>query len=137
MYRNNQKLEDGSSAAKILETHPQMVNDGVITGLYPAYRVVAGEHFSATIGFLAQSDGTCGTGNAKFQLNYKEPNAPNSDARPLGEWTDSCDGLLKDIDVNLSSIAGQTVQFALAISANGSASGDWAVWVNPRVEIPR
>jgi hypothetical protein len=137
MYRNNQKLEDGSSAAKILETHPQLVNDGRITGLYPSYRVVSGEHFKAKVGFLAQSDGTCGSGNVKFQLNYKEPNATNADAKSLGEWTDTCDGVLKDVDVDLSSLAGKTVQFALAILANGPPAQNLAVWVSPRVEIPR
>lgn len=137
MYRNNQKLEDSSSAAKILETHPQLVNDGRITGLYPSYTVVSGEHFKAKIGFLAQSDGTCGPGNVKFQLNYKEPSATNADARSLGEWTDTCDGVLKDVDVDLSSLAGKTVQFALAILANGPPAQNLAVWVSPRVEIPR
>lgn len=132
MYRNSLKLEDGSSSAKILETHPQFVNDGVITGLYPAYTVVAGEHFKAEIGFLAQNDGTCGVGNVKFQLNYREAGVTKS----LGEWAKSCDGVIKEIDVDLSSLAGKTVQFALAISANGSSSQDWAVWVSPQVALP-
>ncbi len=134
MYRNNQKLEDGTAPNKILETHPQWVDNGVITGLYPLYTVVPGEHFKARIGFLAMSDGTCGTGNAKFQLNYKE--SGSSTTQSLGEWTDTCDGSLKDVDVNLSSIAGKTVQFALAVLANGSAGQDWAVWVGPQVKIP-
>jgi hypothetical protein len=112
--------------------HPQWVDNGVITGLYPAYTVVSGEHFTAKIGFLAKNDGTCGTGDAKFQLNYKESGV----LKPLGEWTDTCDGTLKSIDFNLSSIAGKTVQFALAVMANGSAGQDWAVWVNPQVKIP-
>jgi hypothetical protein len=132
MYRNGQKLEDGSSSTKILETHPQFVNDGVITGLYPAYTVVSGEHFKAKIGFLAKSDGTCGVGNVKFQLNYREAGV----TKALQEWAESCDGSLKEIDVDLSSLAGKTVQFALAISANGAATDDWAVWVNPQVAIP-
>src|SRR5512138_1532230 len=71
MFRNGQKLEDGSSPAKVLEIYPQMVNNGQMSGLYPAYTVVNGEHFKAKIGFLAKSDGTCGTGNATFQFNYK------------------------------------------------------------------
>jgi hypothetical protein len=108
------------------------VNDGVITGLYPAYTVVSGEHFTAKIGFMAQDDGTCGVGNAKFQLNYRESGVLKS----LGEWTESCDGALRAIDVELSSLAGKTVQFALAISANGSSSQDWAVWVSPQVALP-
>ena len=132
MYRNNQKVEDGSAPAKVLEIHPQWVNDGVMTGLYPAYKVVSSEHFKAKIGFLALSDGSCGTGNAKFQLNYKESGV----LKPLGEWTDTCDGVLKDLDVDLSSIAGKTVQFALAVLANGPAGQDWAVWINPRVALP-
>lgn len=132
MYRNSQKLEDGTSPTKILEIHPQMVNNGVMTGLYPAYTVVAGEHFKAKIGFLAKADGTCGVGNAKFQLNYKEAGV----IKPLGEWTETCDGSIRDVDVDLSSIAGKNVQFALAVLANGPADEDWAVWVSPRVEIP-
>jgi hypothetical protein len=131
-YQNGQKVEDGSSPSKVLEMHPQWVNDGVITGLFPSYTVVSGEHFKAKIGFLALTDGTCGTGNVKFQLNYKEGGV----LRPLGEWTDTCDGSLKDIDVDLTSIAGKTVQFALAVLANGAASQDWAVWVSPQVARP-
>jgi len=132
MYRNNQKLEDGSSPAKVLEIFPNMVNDGVMTGLYPAYTVVTGEHFKAKIGFLALSDATCGSGNVKFQLNYKESGV----LKPLGEWTDTCDGVLKDIDVDLSSIVGKSVQFALAVLANGPSTQDMAIWVSPRVAIP-
>jgi len=132
MYRNNQKLEDGTSPAKVLEIHPQWVDNGVMTGLYPAYTVVSGEHFKAKIGFLAKADGSCGAGNAKFQLNYKEAGV----IKPLGEWTETCDGSLKSVDVDLTSIAGKNVQFALAVLANGPADQDWAVWVNPEIRIP-
>ena len=48
----------------------------------------------------------------------------------LGQWTETCDGALKDIDVDLSSIAGRTVQFVLAVVANGSATQDQALWVS-------
>jgi hypothetical protein len=132
MYRNNQKLEDGSSPGKILEIVPHMVNNGQMSGLYPAYTVVPGEHFKAKIGFLAQSDGTCGTGNATFQLNYKEGGVLKS----LGQWNETCDSTMKDIDVDLSSIAGKNVQFALAVLANGPADQDTTAWVSPRIEIP-
>ncbi|HEX2989990.1 MAG TPA: NBR1-Ig-like domain-containing protein [Anaerolineales bacterium] len=132
MFRNNQRLEDGSSPGKVLEIHPQFVNNGVMTGLYPSYTVVAGEHFRARIGFLSKADGTCGVGNAKFQLNYKEAGV----IKPLGEWTETCDGTLRDIDVDLSSIAGKNVQFALAVLANGPADDDSAAWVSPRVQLP-
>lgn len=128
MYRNNQNLEDGSSPAKILEMYPQMVTDGEITGLYKAYTVVTGEHFKARIGFLS----SCTGGNVKFQLKYKEAGV----LKPLSEWTDTCDAGLKDVDVDLTSIAGKTVEFALIVQANGPADQDKAVWVSPRVELP-
>lgn len=133
MFRNNERLEDGTSPGKILEVHPQMIQDGSITGTYPAYTVVSGEHFQARIGFLAKADGTCGAGNVKFQLNYKELSGAFGS---LGEWTETCDGTMREIDVNLSSLAGKSVQFVLAVLANGSPTEDWAVWVSPRVALP-
>jgi hypothetical protein len=132
MYRNNQKLEDGTAPSKVLEIYPQMVNNGQMSGLYPPYTVVNGEHFKAKIGFLAKSDGTCGTGNATFQVNYKEGGV----LKNLGQWTETCDGSLKDVDIDLSSIAGKNVQFALAVLANGPSDDDSAVWVSPRIQIP-
>jgi len=128
MYRNGATLEDGSTNSKVLEMHPQWVDNGVITGLYPPYTVVTGEHFKATIGFL----GPCGVGDVKFQLNYREAGTLYS----LDAWTDTCDGVLKSVDVDLSSIAGKNVRFALAVLANGTSAQDWAVWIRPRVEIP-
>lgn len=132
MFRTGSQVEDRTTPSKVLEIHPQFVNNGSMTGLYPAYTVVPGEHFKAKIGFLAKADGTCGVGNVKFQLNYKEAGV----VKPLGEWTKSCDGTLQDIDVNLSSIAGKNVQFALAVLANGVADQDWAVWIRPEIILP-
>lgn len=135
MYRDSKKLEDGSAPAKILEMFPHRITDGQISGTYPSYTVVAGEHFTAKIGFLALSDGSCGSGNVRFQLNYKDPPG-GTITRPLGEWTETCDRTLKDIDVDLTNLAGKTVQFVLGVVANGPATDDMAVWVSPRVAIP-
>ena len=133
MFKDGQKLEDGTTASKTIETHPQFVDDGVISGRYPAYSIVAGEHFTAKIGFLAKSDGTCGTGNVKFQLNYRESGGP---IVSLGEWTESCNGTLKAVDVDLTSLKGKSVEMILAVLANGSSAQDWAVWVRPQIAVP-
>ncbi len=132
MYRNGSLLEDGSTPAKILEMHPKWVDDGVISGRYPAYTIVAGERFRAKIGFLAKADGTCGVGNVKFQLNYMEAGT----IHPLGAWAKTCNGSLTSLDVDLSGLAGHAVQLILAVLANGPSSQDWAVWVAPRVVLP-
>lgn len=134
MYKDGQKVEDGSTPpTKVLETHPQFVDNGAISGRFPAYTVVAGEHFTAKIGFLALADGTCGTGNAKFQLNYKEGGGAIT---PLNEWTETCDGTMKSIDVDLTPLKGKTVEFVLAVLANGSSAQDWAVWIKPQIALP-
>jgi len=132
MYRDGQKVEGDTSPAKVLETSPQLVDNGEIRGLYPPYTVASGEHFTARIGFLALTDGSCGTGNVKFQLNYKEAGV----LKALGEWTETCDNALRSIDVNLTSLAGKSVEFELKVLANGPATQDWAVWVSPQIAIP-
>lgn len=134
MFRNGQLLEDGSTSPKALEIHPKMVTDGVMTGTFPSYTVVAGEHFRAKIGFLAKADGSCGTGSVKFQLNWKENGVLKTPS--LGEWSKNCDGTMKSVDVDLSSIAGKNVQLVLAVLASGPADQDWAVWVAPEIKIP-
>lgn len=130
MYRPNYKVEDGSTPARVLETHPMWVDDGIISGLYPPYTVSAGDRLKTRLGFLAKADGTCGVGNVKFQINYKEAGT----LHPLGEWTKACNGTLITVEIDLSSLVGHTVQFALVVMANGSSAQDWAVWINPRVE---
>lgn len=134
MYKDNQKLEDGTSTTKILETSPQAIDNGMISGRYPAYNVVSGEHFTARIGFLAQADGSCGLGSVKFQLNYREGGGA---AITLGEWTKTCDKTLKSIDVDLTPLKGKSVEFILTVLANGSSDQDWAVWVKPQIAIPQ
>ncbi len=132
IYREGSKVEGGSTPAKILETYPQMVDNGEIRGLFAAYTVVSGEHFKANIGFLAQPDGSCGAGNVKFQLNYKESGV----IKTLGEWNETCDNALRSIDVDLTSLAGKTVEFELKVLANGSSNQDAAIWVAPQIAIP-
>jgi hypothetical protein len=133
MYKDGQKVEGGSTPSKVLETHPQFVNDGVISGRFPTYKVVTGEHFTAQIGFLTLADGTCGAGDAKFQLNYKES---GGSVTPLQSWTETCDGTLKSVDVDLTSLTGKNVEFILAILANGPSTQDWAIWIRPQIAIP-
>ncbi len=130
MYKDGADLEDGSSPGGVIETHPQWVDNGVITGKFPSYTVEAGDHFKAKIGFIALGDGSCGVGNVKYQFNYKK----GGTLYPLGSWNETCDGSLTALNIDLSSLAGETVRFVFAVQANGPASQDWAVWVNPRIE---
>lgn len=129
MYRSGKKLEDGSTPSRVLETHPMWVNNGSISSLYTPYTVQAGDRLVTKLGFLAKADGSCGVGDVKFRIKYKEGGTMHS----LDTWSDTCDGNLISVNKDLSSLAGHTVQFVLEVLANGSAGQDWAVWINPQI----
>jgi len=40
------------------------------------------------------------------------------------------------LDVDLSSLAGKSVEFVLAVLANGPSFQDWAFWLAPRIVGP-
>ena len=111
----------------ILETHPKWEDDGYIVGRYPEYKVGAGDHITARIGFIAKADGTCGVGDVTFEIHYTEGNDVGTRER-LGTWDKACDGTLKQIDVDLTFLKGKTVRFYLVVLANGSSGQDWAIW---------
>jgi hypothetical protein len=128
--KDGAKLETGAISGKVLLTVPKRVDDGSIAGTYPEYTVGSGEHLKARLTFLTNSDGNCGTGNAIYQVGYRQGDS----IKILNEWTETCDGRATPIDIDLSSLRGKTVQFMLIVRANGSSQDDWAVWNSPRVE---
>ncbi len=127
----NATLENGSKSGKILLTYPKRVDDGYVYGVFPAYLVQSGDHFRANLGFLIPPGETnCGAGKVKFQLAYKDGEA----IKVIKEWGKSCDGKLPPVDYDLSSLAGKNVQFILVVRADGSATGDWAIWNSARIQ---
>jgi hypothetical protein len=126
------KLEGGRTENEpALFTHPQWVNNGVISGRFPAFDVEDGDEFHAVIGCLFNAV-AC---DMTMQLNYREN---GGDLQPLREWDEIYDGEFRVVEVDLSSLAGSSVEFVLAVQANGSSSQDWAFWLAPRiVGIPR
>lgn len=132
MYRDGFLLEDGSRPEKVLQTHPKWVDNGVISGRYPPYTVQSQDRFVVKVGFLARADGSCGVGNVIYQLAYREGGA----LHPISSWTETCNGHLVAASIDLSSLAGRTVEFVLVVLANGSSAQDWAVWIAPRIVNP-
>jgi hypothetical protein len=126
------KLEGGRTENEpALFTHPQWVNNGVISGRFPAFDVEDGDEFHAVIGCLFDSP-AC---DVTMQLNYREN---GGDLEPLRDWDETYDGDFRVIEVDLSELAGSSVEFVLAVQANGGFNEDWAFWLAPRiVGIPR
>ena len=119
-------LQDGTALSGVaLETHPEWVDNGVITGKFPSFEIQDGDHFKAKIGCL-QGGNSC---NVEFQLNYRDGGGLHN----LAKWNMAYGDAPKDVDVDLSSLDGESIQLVLAVTAKGSSSQDWAIWYWPRV----
>jgi hypothetical protein len=125
-YLTNVKLENGTTYAKVLATYPEKITDGFIKGTFSTYKVKDGDRFRAELGL--RSD--CSEGKVKYQLKYLEGGSEIL----VKEWGKSCDGDLKSVDFDLSSLKGKEVKFILVVLADDSPKNDKAVWVDPRIE---
>lgn len=125
-YAKNVTLENGKTYAKALATYPERITDGIITGLFPDYKIHDGDHFRTQIGLRDDCEG----GKVQFRFGYQE----GATKVIIDKWTKSCDGTLLTIDIDLSDLAGHTVQFILEVSTQGSFKNDRSIWVSPRIE---
>jgi hypothetical protein len=132
LMKSNPKLENGSTENEAaLFTHPQWVNNGVISGRFPAFDVIAGDHFKTVIGCL-YGGAAC---DVKFQITY---HADGGALQLLDQWTETYDNTIRKIDIDLEAtgLAGKSVEFSLVVQANGPSNQDWAFWLLPRIEGP-
>lgn len=121
------KLENGSVENEAaLETHPQFVDNGYISGRFPSFNVKSGDRFKAVIGCLYNGS-AC---NVMFLLNYA---ADGGSEQTLASWNQTYDGSIQKLDIDLSSLAGKSVVFILRVNANGVSDQDWAFWLQPRI----
>ncbi len=122
------KLETGATDLRpALLTHPQLVTNGYIRGIYPPFRVQAGDRFQSIV--------NCQYGATScyviFRLDYQI-----GDAAPRTFWAfaEKFEGFYYQANLDLSSLAGKEVKFILTVLAGASASGDRALWVAPRIQ---
>jgi hypothetical protein len=121
------RLENGTTENEpALFTQPRMVTDGLITGRFPEFRVRAGDRFRAIIGCLSGGF-NC---DVTFRLRYRVRGRP---IETLESWNEFYDGRFTRVDVNLSELAGEDVEFVLSVRSNGSPNEDWAFWLAPRI----
>jgi hypothetical protein len=125
-YAKNVPLENGKTYSKALATYPQRIDDGLITGLFPSYTIKDKDHFRTQLGLRDGCDG----GSVQYRFGYKE----GANVVIINKWNKSCDGTLLTIDLDLSSLAGKSVQFIFEVSTLGSFNHDWSIWVSPRIE---
>ncbi len=123
---NAPKMENGSTEDEPgLLTYPQDTRNGVISGKFPFFTVQAGDRFRTIVN--CQYNATkC---NIIFRLDYRL----DGKLKTLASWQEVYEGKYYPVDLDLSSLAGQTVKFTLVVSANGSNNNDYAIWLNPHI----
>jgi hypothetical protein len=105
---------------------PHNVYNGFVQAAYPAFTVQSGDRFQSTINCEFGSKGCY----VIFQLDYQVGNGP---LKTLWSFGEKYEGLYYQADIDLSSLAGQNVQFILKVGAAGSPLNDRALWVGPRI----
>jgi len=132
-------FEDGkSSPQSSILVGPQNIPNGYIQGIYPPYKVQAGDIFKAQVGCELKATGCY----VQFRLAYI---VDGKAARTIWRFNERWEGRTNldyaypDIrldDPRLNNglgLVGRDVQFILIVDANGSPVGDTALWGNPAI----
>lgn len=122
-YLENAMLEDGRSYTRVLQTHPEWENHGIIQGIYDNVVIPANAKFLAKVGFQYGSDQTDG---ATFKVKI----IPFLMGPGVVVASKQCfyDGTLDTIEADLKPFANQTVRIIIQVEAGPSSNKDWAVW---------
>jgi len=119
-------LENGSAdSAPGLLVSPQNKYNGYIQGFFPEYTVQPGDHFRASVG--------CAYGSSCYVTYRLDYQINNGAIKILWTWREKNEGMIYQLDKDLSALAGQKVSFILTLLATGPATSDRALWGQPRI----
>lgn len=125
-YLSNPDLESRLENEPALWMRPSSNTRGWIIAEYPAYLVKGGDRFLTEVGCLAESP-RC---DVTFYLDYR---LPNGSVRNLGAWREVSEGRTTLIDLDLSGLAGLTINFILSVRNNGAFDDANAFWFVPQI----
>lgn len=122
-------LETREQNEQGLWTRPNEHPNGWISGYYPPFQVLRGDTFLAEVGCMDRRR-DC---DVLFMLDYLDE---DGDRHSLGLWEEVYDRQTTPIQVNLSELDGETVEFILTVNNVGDPEDADAVWLRPRIEAP-
>lgn len=128
LFRDGWQLEDDSTRARALETHPQWVSSGWIMGKYPQLTVPADAELKIMVGFFK---GATGSDGVTFKVQFEEGQITQT----LLTCGASYDNKLDTMTQSLDSLEGKTGRFILYVSAGQSSGQDWAAWAEAKIEV--
>lgn len=126
--QDDARLEDGSlPGGETLLIAPQQVSDGWIEGTYPAITVQAGDRLRSRLG--------CLSGQTRCRVKFQLFSLADDEFRPkaLGEWSETHDGQITTIDLDLTPLAGQRVSIIVTARAELGLSHNVVAWVEPAI----
>jgi hypothetical protein len=122
------RLESRRENELALWVHPNEERNGWLEGTYPTIKIEDGDHFRAWVGCM-EGHSKC---SLKFYLDYINPNGK---VRRLGEWLEAYDGLITDIDLDLSALAGKEVRFVLGVEGlTKNVNAAHGFWFLPHIQ---
>ncbi len=117
-----------------LLTIPAQANSGFggVFGHYPAFTVQAGDRFRAIL--ACSPEALVESCDLEFALEYYDGSGTYVPAMDTNtRWYLGFDDQPLNLDLDLSFLAGQTVEFLLVVRDNGDPAGDYALWGNPHI----
>lgn len=121
-------LESRHENEPTLWVHPNHSRNGWIEGSYPPITIESGDSFRAWVGCL-QGNELC---DLTFYLSYMDE---NDRVYTLRRWHEVYENQVTTIDLDLSNLEGQAVQFILGVETNTEEFGDQqGFWFVPRIE---
>lgn len=127
LRQTTSRLEDGTTLPRpSLLTAPQNITNGYIRGVYPSFRVQNGDRLQAIVNCEAGAT-SCGV---LLRIDYQ---LSDGIVREFWAFGEQYDRNYFVVDLDLSPLAGQDVQFVFTVLSLGNASGDRALWVEPRI----
>jgi hypothetical protein len=122
------RLENGTTTLRpSLLTAPQNIQNGYIRSAYPSFKVQTGDRFQAIVN-CERGATSCGV---LFRVDYQL--ATGGLVRDFWAFGERYEGTTFTVDLDLSPLAGQDVRFVLSVLSLGDATGDRALWVEPRI----
>jgi hypothetical protein len=124
----NPQLENGQFAGQPgLLTVPQNKLNGVIRGVYPIIDIFPGDRFQAVVGCQAGAVSCYVT----FELDYL---TGSNELVTIWKFKEKYDGLVYPVDLDIGKYSFRNkIRLVLIVSASGPATGDFAIWVAPRI----
>jgi hypothetical protein len=129
------KMEDGTIYDKVMRTHPQWSNNGVIYGVFPSVNLNYARIFKAKIGFWQDSVGVNKSEDGvRFRVKIHYYINGTEKIFDLYSVHKTFDERLIDVEVKIPAQIPQQFIVELAVDAGATSNTDWAAWVDPRID---